>query len=320
VDVQPLGKSGHLLAKRGGALGDFVLTLPALAALRRAFPQARLHLIGDPRFFPLARPDAALDQDSARLTPLYSGAPLAADPFFADCRFCLAYAVDPGGQLEAGLRRLLGGEVLVWDPRPSGGLHITAHLLEPLRRRGLPIPDPLPRFSLREEERAYAQARWRERDLAPPLVLIHPGSGGRRKCWPLPRFLELAQRLRQQGLSVSLAHGPAEADLAAQLEADPQSRGLTLCPPGLLDLAGLLESAALFIGNDSGPGHLAAALGTPTLSLFGPTDPGVWKPPHPWAQLIRASAGRMEQIGVEEVLEQAVAMLGEGTGTATSLP
>ncbi|MBI2505355.1 MAG: glycosyltransferase family 9 protein [Candidatus Latescibacteria bacterium] len=316
MDDLKFSKSGNLLAKRSGALGDFVLTLPAFAALRQAFPGARLHLIGDPRFFPLARPDAALDHDRAELIPLYSGTPLPAAirPFFADCAFFLAYAVDPDGRLEHRLRRLVGGEVLVCDPRPAGDLHLTAHLLAPLRQRGLPIPDPVPRFNLLPAERQYARVCWQERRLTPPLVLIHPGSGGRRKCWPLSRFLALARRCRQQGIEVLLIHGPVEADLAAQLHGDPQCRDLALGPPGLLELAGLLESATLFVGNDSGPGHLAAALGTPTLSLFGPTDPRIWKPLHPRARIIQA--GRLESISVEEVFGCVVEMLGSGDPTA----
>jgi heptosyltransferase-2 len=320
VDALEIGKSGNLVVKRSGALGDFVLTLPAFAALRRAFPGARLHLIGDPRFFSLARPDATLDHNSAGLIPLYSGAPLAAGhrSFFADCAFSLAYAVDPDGQLERSLRRLVAGEVLVWDPRPTSDLHITTHLLAPLRQRGLPIPDPLPRFSLLPAERTYAQACWQERGLVAPLILIHPGSGGRRKCWPWDRFLALAQRCRQQGLSVLLVHGPAEADLAEQIHRDPQCQNLALCPPGLLELAGLLESAALFVGNDSGPGHLAAALGTPPLTLFGPTDPRVWRPLHRQARVVQARAGQLEAIGSEEVFAAAMEMLNDGETTARS--
>ena len=312
-----ISKSGNLVVRRSGALGDFVLTLPAFAALRRAFPGIRLHLIGDPRFSPLARPDEALDHDSPSLIPLYSGTPLPPTlrPFFADCSFLLAYAVDPEGKLAAALRRLVQCEVLVWDPRPSSNQHITAHLLEPLRHHGLPIPDPIPRFTLWPAERAYAQACWRERRLNAPLILIHPGSGGRRKCWPLPGYLALAHRCRQQGLAVLLIHGPVETDLAAQIEDHPQCRDLALCPPGLLDLAGLLESAAIFIGNDSGPGHLAAALGTPTLSLFGPTDPRVWRPLHSQARVLQAGDGQLASIRGEEVFEMAMAMLRDGEAT-----
>ena len=314
MDALKFSKGATLVVKRSGALGDFVLTLPVFAALRQAFPLARLQLIGDPRFLPLARPDAALDHDSPDLIPLYSGAPLPAGvaPFFAGCDFFLAYVVDPEDQLAARLPQLVGGEVILCDPRPAGDLHIAQHLQAPLRQRGLPIPEPVPRLHLQPAERAYALACWQERRLAAPLVLVHPGSGGRRKCWPLARFLELAQKLSRQGLQVLLVHGPVENDLVAQIHRDPHCRALAVCPPGLLELAGLLETAALFIGNDCGPGHLAAALGTPTLSLFGPTDPRVWQPLHPEAQIIQAPAGELESITVEEVLSCALAMLGGG--------
>ena len=312
VDVLKLSKSPTIVVKRGGALGDFILTLPVFAALRQAFPLARLQLIGDPRFLPLARPDAALDHDSPALIPLYSGGDLAAGlaPFFAGCDFFLAYAVDPEGELARRLPQLVGGEVLLCDPRPDGGLHIAHHLQAPLRQLGLPVPEPIPRLHLQPAERAYAMACWQERRLTPPLVLVHPGSGGRRKCWPLGQYLELVHQLSRQGLQVLLLHGPVESDLVARIHRDPHCRTLTLCPPGLLELAGLLETSALFIGNDCGPGHLAAALGTPTLSLFGPTDPAIWKPLHPRAQVIQAPAGELEAVSVEEVLTCALAMLG----------
>jgi heptosyltransferase-2 len=310
-----IGKSGHLLVKRGGALGDFVLTLPAVAALRRAFPSLPLRLVGDPRFFPLARPDATLDQNSPALIPLYTGNPLGpeAGPFYADCAFCLAYAVDPEGHLERRLGRLVAGEILFWDPRPPAGCHITDHLLAPLRQRGLAIADPLPRFELLAAERRYALVCWEERRLRSPLVLIHPGSGGRRKCWPLDRYLALAQWCVRQGCEVLLLHGPAETDLGDLLSAEVGWRDRSLCPPGLLELASLLESAALFIGNDSGPGHLAAALGTPTLTLFGPTDPRVWRPPHPQARVVQAPDGELARLEVATVARAAGEMLGGGS-------
>ncbi|MCC7264735.1 MAG: glycosyltransferase family 9 protein [Candidatus Latescibacteria bacterium] len=310
-----IGKSGHLLVKRGGALGDFVLTLPAVAALRLAFPGSALHLVGDPRFYLLARPDAALDHNSPALIPLYTGNPLGpeAGPFYADCTFCLAYAVDPEGQLERRLRCLVAGEVLLWDPRPPAGCHITDHLLAPLRQRGLTIADPLPRFELLAPERQYARTCREERQLRSPLVLIHPGSGGRRKCWPLDRYLALARWCMRQGCEVLLLHGPADTDLGELLSAEADWRDRALCPPGPLELASLLESAALFIGNDSGPGHLAAALGTPTLSLFGPTDPRVWRPPHPRARVVQAPDGELARLEVATVAGAAGEMLGGGS-------
>lgn len=295
---------GAFTAMRGGALGDFALTLPALAALRNA---AALRLIGDPRFLWMARPDAILDHDSPALLPLYSGAgplpPLTA-PFFAECDLFLAYAVDPDHSLAARLRSFVRGEVLVHNPHPPRGIHITDHLLAPLCRLGVPVPDPVPRLCLRPEERAYARSCWQERQLRPPLVVVHPGSGGRRKCWPLSCFLELARRLGQRGFQVLIPLGPAEEDLVGRVPGE-----LAVQPPGLAELASLLEGAALFVGNDAGPGHLAAALDTPTLTLFGPTDPCTWRPRHPRSRIIQAPDGRLEALAAEAVLEVALEML-----------
>jgi len=108
-------------------------------------------------------------------------------------------------------------------------------------------------------------------------VAVHPGSGGRRKCWPARRFAELAGRL---DAPVLLIEGPADADACREFfqtvpPSCPVLRGTDLPLPRLA--AFLMESRG-YIGNDSGVSHLAAALGAPTVAVFGPTDPAVWAP------------------------------------------
>lgn len=111
-------------------------------------------------------------------------------------------------------------------------------------------------------------------------ILIHPGSGGREKCWPLENFLALARRLCEAEQDIAFVIGPAEEE---RLGADPIRRlaaEFTLLRNLPLDpLAHEMSGARLVIANDSGPAHLAAATGTPTVVLFGPTtDPAVWRP------------------------------------------
>ena len=94
-------------------------------------------------------------------------------------------------------------------------------------------------------------------------------------------------------------------------------RGLTLehptiCPSDLSTLAALLAGAQLFIGNDSGPGHIAAAGGTPTLSLFGPTDPGIWSPRHPRGRMLHMA--NITDIPIAAVMNAAQEMLEETRG------
>jgi hypothetical protein len=128
-------------------------------------------------------------------------------------------------------------------------------------------------------------------------VIIHAGSGGD-KNWPMNRFAMIADALTQQGRRVIWVKGPAEDDL--QLPAG----AVALDPLSLTELAGILASARLYIGNDSGISHLAAAAGCPTVAVFGPTDPGVWKP---LGNQVRVVCGEPWPT-VQEVLKTAQAM------------
>jgi len=109
-------------------------------------------------------------------------------------------------------------------------------------------------------------------------VVLHPGSGGEAKCWPLERWLDLADRLRARGDDARLIFGEAEAHrwTDAQRAAVEAAGGR-----GLATLEALVEAllpAQRYVGHDAGPSHLAAQLGVPTTVLFGPTDPEVWAP------------------------------------------
>ena len=129
----------------------------------------------------------------------------------------------------------------------------------------------------------------------PPLpredfAVIHPFSGSPRKNWPLERFQELAERL-QRRMPVCWCCGPEDERPGAVRIAD------------LYELARWLSTARIFIGNDSGVTHLAAAAGTPVVVLFGPTDPGVWAPRGPKVRVIARAA--MSDLPTDEV-ERAV--------------
>lgn len=118
------------------------------------------------------------------------------------------------------------------------------------------------------------------------FIAIHPFSGGPRKNWPLLRFRELAALL---DAPVAWCAGPEE-DLPGAVRIDD-----------LNELARWLAAARLYIGNDSGISHLAAAVGTPTVAIFGHTDPGVWAPGGPHVQVIRAPGGDLEALTASQV-------------------
>ncbi|HET7295379.1 MAG TPA: glycosyltransferase family 9 protein, partial [Vicinamibacteria bacterium] len=131
------------------------------------------------------------------------------------------------------------------------------------------------------------------------FLALHPGSGSTRKNWPAERFAGLADTLAP-GTAYALVEGPADATaVACVLERAPRAvvvRGLSP-----LALASLLAQASLYVGNDSGVSHLAAAVGAPTLALFGPTDPAVWAPVGPRVATLRAPSGDLERLDVDAV-------------------
>ena len=286
---------------RGGAIGDFVLTLPAINAVRKAFPTHDLRLIGHPATLALGGVKTLLDHDDSRLIPLHREGPIPVETrdLFATTERVLAYAVDPEQCLARQLRQIVAGPVLLWDPRPpaDSGDHLVDHLLHPLREWNIPVCDRTPHIELAPDHNPSAAA---------PQIIIHPGSGAPVKCWPEAQFRALADALQTRDWEVAFLCGPVEI-----------ARGLaTDCaivqPPDLPTLASLLARAKLFIGNDSGPGHIAAAVGTPTLSLFGPTDPRVWAPRNPAGQVLQAPTENIAEIFLATVVDTALQMLENG--------
>lgn len=130
-------------------------------------------------------------------------------------------------------------------------------------------------------------------------IVIHPFSGGRKKNWPLERFTQLATDLEAAGLGpVQWCAGPEE----------PLPEANRFDELGAL--AEWLAGARLFVGNDSGIGHLAAAVGVPVVALFGSTNPDIWAPRGPRVRVVRSADGSMQSIGVAEVWEAVRQTLG----------
>jgi ADP-heptose:LPS heptosyltransferase len=119
------------------------------------------------------------------------------------------------------------------------------------------------------------------------FAVIHPFSGSSRKNWPLERYRDLAQRL---AMRVRWCAGPEEK-LEDAVRID-----------NLYELASWLATARLYIGNDSGITHLAAAAGVPAVAIFGPTDPGVWAPR---GERVNVVSGNLDEISVDRVLKAA---------------
>jgi len=156
--------------------------------------------------------------------------------------------------------------------------------LDPLRALGLSLPpwSPRDRFVFADSELGGVYLRWRaELDAQPqPRVGLVLSATWPTKSWPLAAATRLVRMLRRDGTTVVLLAGPGEGpSLQPLLDAVPE----ILCPPptDLCELADLLGRLDILVSTDSGPRHLAAAKGLPTVTLFGPTDPGGWNPEHP---------------------------------------
>ena len=116
-------------------------------------------------------------------------------------------------------------------------------------------------------------------------ILVHSGAGKLLRVWPLDRLLGLVRRLRHEGYRVLLACDPGQGNWWRDHgEADVSA------PTNLQKLLGLIQSAGVFIGNDSGPGHVAAYMGVPTFTFFGPQVPEWFVPMHPGAEWVEGAA------------------------------
>jgi ADP-heptose:LPS heptosyltransferase len=267
---------------RAGGLGDVLLTLPAVHALRERFRGLHtglrgtpLEAVGYPSFWGAAGPlvDRVLDIDDARFATLYGDAP---DPAAADWlqnhNLLVAWTARPLGAWVADVVP----EVIQASPYPPPGVHTAAWLC---RTIGAEMPGRPPDdgwLGLTPMERSWGEAALGRLGLERPTML-HPGAGGEWKRWPAASFARLAVELAGRGHRVALVEGPADAGAVQEVLAQAGSLPV-LREPDLRVLAHMLSQARLFVGNDSGVTHLAAMAGAPTIALFGPTDPASWAP------------------------------------------
>jgi heptosyltransferase III len=143
-------------------------------------------------------------------------------------------------------------------------------------------------------------------------VVIHPGSGGASKCWPLDRFEKVIRALQERGIAVRVILGEVEMDRWPKDEIVKWQAGfdVTLCD-SLESLCELIQQASLFIGNDSGPAHLAGQLGVKTLALFGPSRADHWSPIGRDVHILAPPSTpceNMDWLTVQDVMDQLVDM------------
>jgi heptosyltransferase-2 len=314
-----------ILVIRGGAIGDFILTLPAIAALRQQFPQARLEVLGYPHIVQLAQAGGLVDRaqsiEARGLAGFFArNGELAEDlaDYFSDFDLIVSYLYDPDHIFETNVRKCTAAQFIPGPHRPDedAGIHATKVYLKPLERLAIFDANPVPRLNVGQASTLRSTAtedgsrlpHIREeanRLETCPTLAIHPGSGSERKNWPENKWSELLQHLvASSKLDFLLVGGEAEGDRLQRLAAVmPPDRTQVAQSLPLAHLAALLQGCAAFVGHDSGICHLAAAVGLPGLVLWGETIEEIWKPPSPRMVVLRHPKG-LAALAVDQVLAE----------------
>lgn len=280
----------RILIIKPSSFGDIVQSLPVLAALKRTWPDAGVDWAVKPEWAELIDGHPLLHR--VILFPRNFSEALRCASRSRRERYRLV--IDLQGLLRSGLYALMSGcptRAGFADGREGSSwcytervkvsptvVHAVDRYLDLVRQLGA-MPDKTVTFPLAEssKERDWAESlRQREGIGASERVcVIHPTARWETKRWPTERFARLADRLIiEQGLRVVLIGGPAQLRQVDDVERQMKERALNLGgSTTLLQLAALLRRTNLLITNDSGPMHLAAAVGTPVVAVFGPTDP-----------------------------------------------
>ncbi|PYK19752.1 MAG: hypothetical protein DME55_04160 [Verrucomicrobia bacterium] len=266
----------RILVIRGGAIGDFILTLPALKALRDTYPDTHIEILGYKHIAALAEnrfyAQAVRSIEYGPLSSFFAkNSEISAElaDYFASFDLIISYLYDPDQIFENNLRRCGVKKLLCGPARivETGG-HAARQLVRPIEELGIRVAD------LTE------------------------------KNWPLQNWIELFSREHYQvekRPSLIVISGEADEAQSAQLEHTWKNQDIRFAKNLTLPhLAGVLEHS-IFIGHDSGISHLAAAAGASCILLFGPTDPNVWAPRNENMQIVAAESGRLNDLGTAPV-------------------
>jgi ADP-heptose:LPS heptosyltransferase len=267
---------GQTLVIHPGAVGDVLLTVPALRALRRACPDDEIVLAAQSHVGELLRAlgvvEVPLRFDRLGLDALFTDGSWSEglDGVGRAARVVCWFGANDEGFVRR-LTRIAPGAIIARPgprERDGGGCPVWSHLLAtvggsaPAAREAIIVPADL----RRDGRRALEVAGW---DGLTPLLVAHPGAGGATKRWPAEGFAQTVEALASTGsLRIVVHEGPADRGAARALRDRLSAPVLHLDGPSLPTLAGALAQAKGYVGNDSGISHLAASVGTRSVVLF----------------------------------------------------
>jgi ADP-heptose:LPS heptosyltransferase len=279
--------ANQLLIIHQGALGDFVATFPAIIRLKKMFSRVDAFC------------QSELGKLACKLNVVDRGFPIEA-PYFTslftdavDTRIKDIFHVYQqillfsfSEQLKQTIVKSIGKIVHRIPPRPDVDhrIHVCEHISSHLIQCGLFDRSNAANNFISTSAGHDGEGKQQHKSR---IILLHPGSGSRKKNWSLHNFLKIEAMLRSENREPEYILGPAETSLIEQLPPKQELNRKVHEVYHLCELVELLKAAGGFIGNDSGVSHLAAFLGLPTLVIFGPSDPLRWKPIGPAVRTVR---------------------------------
>ena len=304
---------GKMLVIRGGAIGDFILTLPAISLLQDGLPDAQVDILGYKPVIDLAARAGLADGgrciEHGSLAGFFApGSELDQQwcEYFSGFDLIISYLHDPNGffrqnLMRAGARELLEG---ISKVDVSSGVHAARQLAKVLENIALFLEDPAPSVCLSVQGNVTSEN----------CVAIHPGSGGVVKNWRLEDWIRLGEEVagHDSNPALLLITGEAEEGKHEEVREALMAAGVVFENAHnwpLTKLGQALAKCRLFLGHDSGISHLAAATGIPCFLLFGPTDPAIWAPANEQVEVLRSKTGRMSDIAYRDVSKRVIELL-----------
>jgi len=294
----------NVLIFHSGALGDFVLSWPLALALGRIYAQSRIIYVTGGQKGALA--ERALRIDSAdieggwhHLFSINAAPPANILRMLEGSHAIFSFVAEEDSIWAANVKKLAAHAKLFFiNPNPPPGFshHASELLLDQLRVNPV-VSTAVSQMLKSIQDRGIGASR-----PASGPVVLHPGAGAEHKRWPRNRFVSLSSKLHDAGREVNVILGEVERERWSATErASFTGVAQLVQSQTLVDLFTVLAGASAVIANDSGPAHLAGIIGAPTIALFGPTDPTIWRPIGPKVQIIRGAS--MDAISVDQVLQ-----------------
>lgn len=328
-----------LVVRQHNQMGDMMLAIPALRAVRERYPDAFIGVVSSTLNRGVLANSPYVDRvftydkrrphtEAAMLREIRAARfDLAIVLHTVSFSFTsLMLAVLSGAKVRIGSTSRAIGDALTGtylnltlplpDPERLAAMNEAEHNLFPLRAAGISTDDLAPLIVPGESSEAWAEAFargcWRE---GTARLAVHPGAGKTENIWPPENFAAVVDGLsRLHPVSLAVIEGPADAATVAAFTAACSVPGVVVRGRSISDVAALVRRADLVVCNDTGVMHVASAAGARVLSIFGPTDPVRWAPRCPGLRVVRAPGGELRSLAPATVVAAAADYLGLEAG------